>query len=90
MDKKHKRSIESFNENYEKNGQFKIKKDVSKNFQYLILEKKQSRETFDSMYDQKQQMEISGTKYTKLTNKSKVLHGKRAGKPMISKFQNPL
>ena len=55
--------------------------DVSNKFSYLILMgKKQNSGNFESMYKQKPQIAVAGTKHTMVTNTNKILHKKIASK----------
>ena len=42
------------------------------------------------MYKNKPQMVVAGTKHTIITDTNKIIHGKRASKPLNQIFQNPL
>ena len=64
-----------------------LKEDVSNNSPYQFLEK--NRNKFESMYDQKPETAIAGTKHTITTSENKVIHQKRARKPLKMNFQNP-
>ena len=68
----------------------KLKEDVSNNFLYLFLERKQSRDKFESMYENKPQMAGAGTKHTIIADTNKIIHRKKASKPLNPIFQNPL
>ena len=68
----------------------KLKEDVSDNFPYLFLERKQNRDKFESMYENKPQKAVVGTKHTIITDKNKTIHKKIASKPINEIFQNPL
>ena len=68
----------------------KLKEDVSNKFPYLFLEKKQSKEKFESAYENKPQTAVAGTKHTITTDKNKITHRKRISKPLNPIFQNPL
>ena len=64
----------------------KLKENVSNKFPYLFLERKQNRNKFDSMYENKPQMAVAGTKHTIITDTNKILHRKRASKPLNQIF----
>ena len=42
------------------------------------------------MYENKPHMAVAGTKHTIITDTNKIIHGKRASKPLNQIFQNPL
>ena len=54
----------------------KLKEDVSNKFPYLFLERKQNGDKFESMYENKPQIAVAGTKHTKITDPNKVIHEK--------------
>ena len=66
----------------------KLKEDVINKFPYFFLERKQNRDK--SMYENKPQIAVAGTKHTIITDTNKILHKKRASKPLNQRFQNPL
>ena len=68
----------------------KLKEDVSNKFPYLLLEKKQNKEKFESAYKNKPQTAVAGTKHIITTDKNKIIHRKRISKPLNPIFQNPL
>ena len=68
----------------------KLKEDVSNKFPYLFLERKINRDKFETMYKNKPQMAVAGTKHTIITDTNKIIHKKRASKPINQIFQNPL
>ena len=68
----------------------KVKQDVSNKFPYLFLERKQSRDKFESMFENKPQMAVAGTNYTIITDTNKIIQRKRTSKPLNPMFQNPL
>ena len=68
----------------------KLKEDVSKKFPYLFLERKQNRDKFEKMYENKPQMAVAGTKHTTITDTNKIIHKKRASKQLNQILQNPL
>ena len=68
----------------------KLKEDLSNNFPYLFLYRKQNRDKFESMYETKPQMTVAGTKPTIITDTNKIIHRKRASKPINQIFQKPL
>ena len=65
----------------------KLKEDVSNKFPFF-LERKQNRDKFESMYENKPQMAVAGTKHTIITDTNKIIH--RASKPLNQTFQIPL
>ena len=67
-----------------------LKEDVSYKFPCPILGQNTKRDKFESMYDKKPQIAISGIKHTKLTDKKTIIYRKRASKPINPIFQNPL
>ena len=68
----------------------KLKEDVSNKFPYLFLERKQNRNKFESMYENKPQMAVAGTKHTIITDTNKIIHRKRASKPLNQIFQSSI
>ena len=68
----------------------KLKCDVSNNFPYKFLEKRQTKNKFESEYQTKPQTAVAGTKHTITTDTKKVIHRKLASKPLPNSFQNPL
>ena len=68
----------------------KLREDVSNKFPYLFLERKRSRDKFENMYANKPQMAVARTKHTIITDTNKIIHRKRASKPLNPIFQNPL
>ena len=68
----------------------KLKCDVSNNFPYKFLEKRQTKNKFESEYQTKPQTAVAGTKHTITTDTNKVIHRKLASKPLPNSFQNPL
>ena len=68
----------------------KLKEDVSQKFPNLFLERKQNRDKIESMYENKPQMAVGGTKHTIITDTNEIIHRKRASKPINQIFQNPL
>ena len=68
----------------------KLKEDVTNKFPYLFLERKQKRDKFESMYENKPQLAVAGTKHTIKPNTDKIIHRKRASKPLNQILQNPL
>ena len=56
-------------------------KGVSK-YPFLFLEKKINKPKFESVYSDKTQIAISGTKHTITTSDNKILHGKHISKPI--------
>ena len=67
-----------------------LKENVSNNFLYQFLEKKRNREYFGSIFDQKPQTAMAGTKHTIATNENEIIHRKRASKSLEINVQNPL
>ena len=67
----------------------KLKEDVSNKIPFF-LERKQNRDKFESMYENKPQMAVAGTKRTIITDTNKIIHRKRASKPLNQTFQIPL
>ena len=59
-------------------------------FPNLFLEKNQSKEKFESAYENKPQTAVTGTKQTIVTDKIKIIHRERISKPLNPIFQNPL
>ena len=68
----------------------KLKCDVSKNFPYKFLEKKQNKNKFESEYDTNPQIAVAETKHTITTDTNELIHKKRISKPLPNLFQNPL
>ena len=68
----------------------KLKCDVSNNFPYKFLEKRQTKDKFESEYQTKPQTAVAGTKPTITTDTNKVIHRKLVCKPLPNSFQNPL
>ena len=68
----------------------KLKCDVSNNFPYEFLEKKQNKNKFESEYQSEPQTAVAGTKHTITTDTNKILHRKLVSKPLPNSFQNPL
>ena len=68
----------------------KLKCDVSNNFPYKFLEKKQNKNKFESSYQSKPKTAIAGTKHTITNDTNKILHRKLVSKPLPNSFQNPL
>ena len=66
-----------------------LKEGVSNEFPYFFLEKKQSRDKFESMYKNKPQLAVVGTEHTIITDTNKIINRKRASKPLNPIFQNP-
>ena len=68
----------------------KLKCDVSNNFPYKFLEKKQNKNKFEGGYQSEPQTAIAGPKHTITTDTNKILHRKLVSKPLPNSFQNPL
>ena len=68
----------------------KLKCDVSSEFPYQFLEKKQQKNKFESNYETIPQTAIAETKHTITTDTNKIIHRKRISKPLPLSFQNPL
>ena len=68
----------------------KLKSDVSNNFPYKFLEKKQNKNKFESEYDTNPQIVVAETKHTITTDTNKIIHKKRISKPLSNSFQNTL
>ena len=56
----------------------RLKEDVGNNFLYLFVEKRESKNKFQSSYDTKPQIAVAGTKQTITTDTNKIIHRKRA------------
>ena len=68
----------------------KLRHDVSNNFLYKCLEKKQKKSKFKSGYQSEPQTAVAGTKHTITTDTNRILHRKLVSKPLPNSFQNPL
>ena len=68
----------------------RLKKDVGEKIPYLSLEKNVNKNKFETAYDTKPQVAITGTKHTITIDTNKVLHRKRASKFFSNTFQNQL
>ena len=63
---------------------------MSNNFPYKFLEKRQTKNKFESEYQRKPQTAVAGTKDTITTDTNKVIHRKLVSKPLPNSFQNLL
>ena len=59
----------------------KLKCDVSNNFPYKFLEKKQNKNKFEGGYQSEPQRAIAGPKHTITTDTNKILHRKHEANP---------
>ena len=60
----------------------KLECDLSYEFQYKVVEKKQNKNKFESEYNTKPQMAVAGTKHTRTTDTNQIIHRKLISKPL--------